>query len=353
MSERLLEFVTLDHPAFQKPEKTALVFPGQGIQKVGMGSEVFEYSKKARETYQIADEIAEEFGYSVTDISFNGPKEDLDRLSQTLILTRNKACADAFCEKVGENFKPAAVAGYSLGELSAIEFARSIGFGDLFRSVEKRRIECEKVNGINPGGELAVILNAEENGLTAEDTHFLDEGLLYLKRTPGLYLALTTSDTHFVVAGNDKTLDETEEFLRSYRKRTGNKKILWKRLPVQGAYHTPLMQPALEGLKMKLDETEILDARMPIIANTTGRPIEKATDIRVEILAHLISPVEWYRSIRRLYKMGIENIVEPGNKPLITSVSLKEGRVLLPVKEDENSPILAFVLMPREEAYAA
>lgn len=190
-------------------------------------------------------------------------------------------------------------------------------------------------------------------GLTAEHTKFLSEGLMYLKKTPGLYLALTTSDTHFVVAGNTQTLDETEEFVKSYRIRTGNKKILCKRLPIQGAYHTPLMQPAQEGLKRILNETEILDAQMPIIANTTGLPIEKADDIRKEILAHLVSPVDWYRSIRGLYKGGIRYIVEPGNKPLITSVSLKEGRILLPVRVDKNSPDLAYILMPKEEAYAA
>lgn len=124
-------------------------------------------------------------------------------------------------------------------------------------------------------------------------------------------------------------------------------------MPIQGAYHTPLMQPAQEGLKRILNETEILDAQMPIIANTTGLPIEKADDIRKEILAHLVSPVDWYRSIRGLYKGGIRYIVEPGNKPLITSVSLKEGKILLPVRVDKNSPDLAYILMPKEEAYAA
>ncbi|MBI2338583.1 ACP S-malonyltransferase [Candidatus Daviesbacteria bacterium] len=345
------EFVTFDHPAFTKPENTAFVFPGQGIQKVGMGRDIFEYSEGARETYRIADEIATEFGYSVSDISFNGPKEDLDRLSQTLILTRNRAYGVAVCEHLGKNFRPAAVAGYSLGELNAIEFAGSGKYTDLFRAVETRREECKKANGKAPGGEAAIILR--ETGLTADYTQFLSEGLIYLNKTEGLYLALATSDTYFVIAGTNEALKGAEEFVKDFRRRTGNKGILFQRLAVEGAYHTPLMLPAQEGLRKTLNETEILDANIPIIANTTGQPMEKAKDIRAEILAHLISPVQWYRSIRRLYKTGIRYVVEPGDKPLITSVSLKEGRILLPVKAEENGPDLAYILMPGEEAYAA
>lgn len=348
------KFVTLDHPAFTSPEKTAIVFPGQGIQHVGMGRDIFDNSDAARIIYGIADEKAWSSKYFVTDVSFNGPKNVLDDCSQTAILTRNAAYYAAIIEELGEGLKPAAVAGYSLAEFNAIVAAGSIKFADMFSAVESRRQGSLRVNSLNAGGEMAVILNIkEEDDLTPEHIRFLNEGLLYLRGKQDLFLALSTSRTHFVVAGTNEALKRAEDWVRSYRGESGIKEIICKKLPIDGAYHTPLMKEALAELEEALKRIPIIKARIPIIANTTGHPIEEVEDIINEIKAHLISPVDWYKSIRVLYKLGIKYIVEPGDKPLITSVSLKEGRVLLPVKGDHgNGIILAHILMPEEEAYA-
>lgn len=353
IEKQLISYLTLKQFAELDSKKTVIVFPGQGVQEVGMGKDIYMCSPAARKTYNDTDKLTrEEFGYSVIDLSFTGPVEELNNHSPSAIATLNEANGAAIFERLGPNYKPDAVAGYSLGELSAISCAiESVRFARFLRLTELRTQECSKING----GELAVFLNPKRlQGLTSDLTPILGEMLGYLRQTKGLYLSLSTSDTQFVVGGTNQVLDEAERRLEERRKK-GNRDFLWRRLKeVKGPYHTPLLLDVQKRIRADLDSEGMPDASIDIIANTTRKRIRKGADIVEEILAHLISPVDWYGSLRALYREDeIRYVLEPGSKPLITKMSLKEGRVLLPVVDVEQDKVYAHVLMPEEEAYAA
>lgn len=353
MSETLKEYITLQHRAFTQSAETAFVFVGQGVQQVGMGTELFDYSQAAKEVYQVADEVAANSDYSVTDLSFKGPKELLDqtRYSQPAILTFNQAYYEAIKTELGSDFKrPSVVAGFSLGELSAICVAGSINFAEMMKVVESRAEGMQKACDASPGGKMIVTIRVKgEQGLSLGHRIVFADAIRHLVRNEGLYIGSINTDVQIGLGGSEEALQRAEQWLKTY-KREGKHEILWRRLAVSGAFHTPAMQSAAVQLDGALDQVTILDPKIPIIANTNGVVINNADAIKAEVLAHLTSPVRWYHSVRVLYKRGIRYMIEPGSKPVVTAMVQRLDQAILPVKGDGGRGItLAHILLPKDE----
>lgn len=353
------QYLTLQHRAFINPSETVFVFPGQGFQQVGRGKQLYDYSEAAKKVFNIADEVVAPAGYSVSDISFKGPKDTLDqtRFSQPVILTLNEAYYEAIREELGDAFKdPSALAGLSLGELSAIRAARSIGFKPMLQVVDSRGEEMQRICDANPGGKLMVTIRVKgEEGLSLRHRIILGRAIRYLTKSDELeeddrlIVGSINTDVSISLGGSKRALQKAEVWLKQY-KRSGNEEITWIRIPVKGPFHTPAMKGAEKGVKEVLDKVDIADPQIPVIANTDGSILTTAEAVRAEIIPHISSPVRWYKSIRVLYKNGARFIVEPGDQPNVLWTIQRDNYVTVPVRGDYGKGIvLAHISLPREE----
>lgn len=337
-------FITLQHKVFQS--RVAVVFPGQGGQRVGMGEELYNYSSIAREIYEDTEQITKEWGYSIKNLSFRGPKETLDltRYSQMAILLANHAYYKHLIEELGTNFRPAVLAGFSLGELVAICEAGAIDFANLFRLVNSRAESMQRVCEASPGGKMVVTMRLKDDeDVSISHRRVFAQAIKHLVKVEGLYIGSINSDIQIGLGGSEKALQDAISWLKKY-KREGNPEIAWVRLSVSGPFHTPMMEPVVDDLSEALNKIPLKCLEIPVIGNTNAALID---DVKQEVLAHLTSPVKWYKSINVLSRMS-PYILEPGEKPITTKLSQKKDQILMPIRGNNgNGPILAHILMPR------
>ncbi|MGA2623052.1 MAG: ACP S-malonyltransferase [Bacteroidota bacterium] len=270
---------------------TAYLFPGQGSQYVGMGKDLCEQSDAARELFKKADAI---LGVPLSRICFEGPEEELKQTKNTqpgiflhsVILTRMIERSDV-----------AMVAGHSLGEYSALVFAGALTFEDGLKLVRVR-------------GELMQRAGEEQKGTMAAVVGLLPDILVEICREAGsagiVQCANLNSPGQIVISGSVSGVHRAMEIAKS----KGAKLV--KELVVSGAFHSPLMQSAQKGLHSALGQTAIRDTRIPVYANVTGRPVEKAEEIRRLLEEQLTSPVQWEASIQNMIGDGATNFVEIG-----------------------------------------
>lgn len=349
MREQLLEFVTLNHPAFKEPKNTAFVFPGQGIQRVGMGLELFNYSPRAREIYKLADEAVAEFDFAVTKVSFEGPKDllDITCYTQPAILTYNHSNYETIRSECEPDFKPAIVAGVSLGEYSAVIAANVAPLEKVLKASFYRGKGMIKAGNLYPGGKIIVFSKTEDQRMYAVVSR-------YLYKEVGLKPGIIMTSTKIGWGGSEEDLQRATKGLKEFRRKEGYE-IGWARAAML-PFHTQEMEPAVPDLEEALDEVPISEPTIPIIANTNGEIINSAGSIKGELIAHLTSPVRWVSSVRVLSKIGIRYVVEPGNKEVVLSNSRfpREDQIIIPVRCNNGAgPVVAHILIPREEAYAA
>ncbi|HKR79293.1 MAG TPA: ACP S-malonyltransferase [Nitrospira sp.] len=271
----------------------AFVFPGQGSQSVGMGKALYEATPALKQVYEEASAV---LGYDVAALCFNGPAETLNLTEHTqpALLVSSIAALRAL---LPVKITPAAVAGHSLGEYTALVAAGGLTFAEAVAIVQKRgRYMAEAVT---PGtGAVAALL-----GLDADA---VKQACLEASSVGVVQAANFNSPGQVVIAGDKAAVERAIEIAKN----KGCKKAI--PLPVSVPVHTPLMQQAADRLAADLAAIAWADLRMPLINNAEAKPIVKATDIQASLVRQLPSSVLWENSVRVMAEMGVKTFVEIG-----------------------------------------
>ena len=271
--------------------KQAYGFPGQGAQFSGMGKDLYEMNAEAKALFDKANEI---LGFNITEIMFSGTA---DELKQTKVTEPAVFLHSVILAKV-MNIQPAAVAGHSLGEFSALVAAGALSFEDGLRLVAKRAMAMQKCCESQPGG-MAAILNLDD--AVVEQVCAEIDGVVVAANynCPG----------QLVISGADEAVNEACAKL----KEAGAKRAL--RLPVGGAFHSPLMEAARAELEQAITEVEFNTPVCPIYQNVDANPQTDPEIIKANLIAQLTAPVRWTQIAKNMIADGVEAFTElgPGN----------------------------------------
>jgi len=288
-----VEVATSTKQKISQMGNTAYVFPGQGSQSVGMGADLFESARAARETFEEADDS---LGFPLSRLIFEGPASELQNTanSQPAIMTVSVAAWRTWQEMRGPQATIAkAVAGHSLGEYTSLVAADVIGFSDAVRLVRKRG-ELMNQAAVNRPGAMAAILGLNELAFA----QICDE--------TGVELANINTDDQVVISG-DKIAVARAMDLASAR---GAKKTI--PLPVSGAFHSSLMSEAESGLADAINALNFNEPKMPVVGNCDSKPLTTSSEIRCELVNGLCQCVQWKDSVRQIVDSGVTQFVEFG-----------------------------------------
>ena len=274
-------------------KKVAYVFPGQGAQTVGMGKDLYESFDSVKVLFKQADDAV---GFPLTKVFFEGPEEELRKTSnaQPALVAVSIACLRAAQEVGGKNLPaPSFMAGHSLGEYTALTAANAIDFGTaVFLAKERGRLMYEA--GLKtPGGMMAII--GLEEAVLAE-----------ICQQTGTVIANINSPGQLVISGAAENITKAGEMAKA--------KGAARAIPLQvsGAFHSPSMQLAVDGMSQILAKVTFKDTSVPIIANVTALPLTSGSQIREELLKQLCNGVQWQRSVEYMIERGIGRFIEIG-----------------------------------------
>lgn len=269
--------------------KRAYVFPGQGAQFSGMGKELFETSREARAHFEEADEV---LGFALSKIMFEGTADELKatRVTQPAVFLHSMAAVAA-----ADAFTPDMTAGHSLGELSALVAAGSLNFSDGLRLVSKRAEAMQKACEAEPSTMAAVLGLADEK---VEEICAETEGVVVAANynCPG----------QLVISGSVPAVEAAAAKL----KEAGARRALI--LPVGGAFHSPLMQPAAAELKAAIEATEFHAPVCPVYQNVTAEASTDPQTIQKLLIEQLTAPVRWTQSVQKMVEDGASSFTELG-----------------------------------------
>ena len=269
--------------------KKAYVFPGQGSQFPGMGKDLYENNAAAKLMFDEADSI---LGFSITDIMFNGTEEALKqtRVTQPAIFLHSVVLASTI-----ENFNPDMVAGHSLGEFSALVANKTLSFKDGLQLVYKRAMAMQKACEIQPSTMAAVL------GLADDIVERI------CNETEGVVVAANYNcPGQLVISGEIDAVNKACEALKA----AGAKRALL--LPVGGAFHSPLMEPARIELYEAINSTHFSNPMCPVYQNVTAAAVSDPADIKNNLIAQLTAPVKWTQSVLQMTADGATHFVEVG-----------------------------------------
>ena len=282
----------------------AYVFPGQGAQFPGMGKDLYEASSEAKQMFDTANEI---LGFSITNIMFGKDTEDL---KQTKVTQPAIFLHSVILSKVlGNSFQAEMVAGHSLGEFSALVSAGYLSFEDGLKLVSKRAMAMQKACEQNPSTMAAVL--GLENEIVEEICNEIEEVVV-----PANY----NCPGQLVISGSDKGIDIACKKLTEAGARRAIK------LPVGGAFHSPLMDPAREELEEAIDETKFSNGFCPIYQNVTASAITNPEEIKENLKKQLTSSVLWTQTMQQMISDGLTSVTEVGPGKVLQGLFKKVDR---------------------------
>lgn len=290
-----------------KQGEIAYVFPGQGSQMVGMGSDLYQSSATAKAVFDEADSA---LGYPISQLCFRGPEEELQQTiyAQPAIMTVSVACLRAAIEAMGDNaIHPAFVAGHSLGEYSALVAAEVLDFADAVRLVRERGRLMHEAGLIRPGG-MAALIGLDETCIAE------------ICLETGVEIANFNSPGQIVISGPKGALAQAMDLARARGARHAIQ------LNVSGAFHSALMEPVVEGMAKAVSQFAFRDPSIPVVINGTGQPVTTAEAIRAELIWQLRNSIQWQRSVEYMIEAGVSTFVEIGPGRVLSGLIRRIGK---------------------------
>lgn len=287
-------------------QRFAMLFPGQGSQVVGMARDLAGSFAGARAAMAEADEV---LGFSLSTLCYDGPEEVLtDTINaQPALMAASVAALRAIAEATPQLPAPAAVAGHSMGEYSALVAAGALSYADGLRLVRERGRLMKEAGQRSPGGMAAVL------GMEISDV----DAICAAARAGSGGIVQVANDNcpgQVVISGDDRALEDAMARLSA----AGARKVV--RLAVSIAAHSPLMAPAAAELQRAIEAIEIRPPAMPVIGNVHAQPLQTVEAIRADLVAQLTASVRWTESMRRLAGEGITAVIEVGSGDVLINL---------------------------------
>ena len=282
----------------------AYVFPGQGAQFSGMGKDLYDNSDIAKEMFSRANEI---LGFEITKIMFEGSDNELKetKVTQPAIFLHSTILATV----LGESFKPDMVAGHSLGEISSLVVNNALSFEDGLRLVSKRALAMQAACEKEPS-TMAAILGLDDN--VVEEICATVDGVVVAANynCPG----------QLVISGSVPAVEKACEVATE----SGARRALL--LPVGGAFHSPLMEPAREELAAAIEATEFKTPICPVYQNVVACAVTDPAEIKKNLVAQLTAPVRWTQTMHSMIADGAEEVIEVGPGKVLQGLFKKVDR---------------------------
>lgn len=285
----------------------AYIFPGQGAQFTGMGLDLFEKSQLAQEYFNKANSI---LGFSITEIMFEGSAEDLKqtKVTQPAIFLHSVILA----KTLGEDFKPEMVAGHSLGEYSALVANGVLDFESALKLVSQRALAMQKACELQPSTMAAVL--GLENQMVEE----------VCEQTEGIVVAANYNCPGQLVISGD--VDAINKACKTLTEKGARRALV---LPVGGAFHSPLMEPAREELASAIENTSFNEPNCPIYQNVVASAVNNASDIKKNLISQLTAPVRWAQTIQQMIADGGTEFTEIGPGKVLQGLMRKIDRSVI------------------------
>lgn len=304
--------------------KTVLFFPGQASQYVGMAKDLYEHAGEVKALFELA---SNEIGEDIAKLSFDGPQEKLKetRYTQPAILLHSLAVLTVLKDDIPQfDF----ACGHSLGEYVALAATEAMTYEEAIKAVVKRASFMERACRKNPGTMAAVI------GLDENQVEELCKGASNI----GVVVPANFNSRSQIVISGD--IDAVKEATNKAKEMGAKRALL---LEVGGAFHSPLMQPARDEMKTYLDNVNLNDPKVPVIANVTAQPVTNASDVKRLLVDQITSPVKWSQTMNYLKDSGVTTILEIGPGKVLSGMAKRDMQPEKIINLDTLADIEAFV----------